>query len=201
MPRLTEARRRDRRQLLLDAARAAFAENGFEATSIAGIARAAGVSDGLIYRYFTDKRAVLAAVLEQFFSALIADAEGGVAEVQGFGPRLERLIAAHLGAYAGEMAICRLFLHEFRDAEGYFGSPIHALARRYTDLLIRLVDEGIEAGQVRADADARMLRDLVFGGMEHIAWTSISAGEPIEVPMTALRLTRLFMAGIAAGEI
>lgn len=199
MPRLTEARRQDRRQLLLDAARAAFAENGFENTSIVGIARAAGVSDGLIYRYFTDKRAVLAAVLEQFFSVLIADAEAGVAEARGFAPRLAQFISAHLRAFAGEMAICRLFLHEFRDAEGYFGSPIHALARRYTDLLIHLVDEGIKAGEVRADTDARMLRDVVFGGIEHIAWRSISAEEPIEVPVTALRLTRLLMAGIAAG--
>ncbi|WP_252407044.1 TetR family transcriptional regulator, partial [Escherichia coli] len=37
----------DRRDSILLAAKQAFAEKGFEGTSIADIARAAGVSDGL----------------------------------------------------------------------------------------------------------------------------------------------------------
>jgi AcrR family transcriptional regulator len=196
MPRLTEARRQGRYELLLDAARTAFAQDGFDGTSIAGIARLAGVSDGLLYRYFADKRAVLGAVLERFLSSIIADAEAGVAETAGFAARLERLIAAQLGAFAEEPAICRLFIHEFRDAAGYIGSPLHHLARRYTDLLIRIGEEAIGSGEIRADTDLRMLRDLVFGGIEHVAWHSLSAAEPIEVPSTAQRLTRLFLDGV-----
>ena len=52
---------------MLAAARRSFADHGFDAASIAGIARGAGVSDGLLYRYFADKRALLLAVLARFF--------------------------------------------------------------------------------------------------------------------------------------
>ncbi len=48
-----------RRQHMSDAAIRVFAENGFHNTTLETIARAAGVSVGLIYRYFKDKEELL----------------------------------------------------------------------------------------------------------------------------------------------
>lgn len=42
-----------------------FAQNGYAATSTAKVAKAAGVSEGLIFRHFGNKEGLLAAVLEQ----------------------------------------------------------------------------------------------------------------------------------------
>ncbi|MFO7547240.1 MAG: helix-turn-helix domain-containing protein [Trueperaceae bacterium] len=50
------------RQLLLDAAATVFSELGFAGATTKQIARAAGVSEGTIYRHFTDKRELFAAV-------------------------------------------------------------------------------------------------------------------------------------------
>jgi len=63
-----------------------------------------------------------------------------------------------------------------------------------------IIEEGAASGEVAAEIDARMLRDVVFGGIEHIAWRSLTAGDPIDVPNTSRRLTRLFLAGIAASR-
>jgi tripartite-type tricarboxylate transporter receptor subunit TctC len=84
MPRLSQASRRDREERLLAAARHCFGALGYDATSIAGIARMAGVSDGLMYRYFDDKRALLVAVLAQFFEELIDRARSAVAVESSF---------------------------------------------------------------------------------------------------------------------
>ncbi len=91
MPRLTDQSRRLREDQLLAAARRSFADFGFEAASIAGIARGAGVSDGLLYRYFTDKRALLLAVLARFFEELIDRAGTAVAAESGFAAQLRAL--------------------------------------------------------------------------------------------------------------
>lgn len=60
---LEQVRQRSR-GMIQNAALAAFMENGFDATSIAEIARRAGVSKGLIYNYYENKEALLRSVME-----------------------------------------------------------------------------------------------------------------------------------------
>ena len=61
------------RQAIVDAAVRRFARDGFRATSIAAIARDAGVSRSLPYAYFDDAEALFAAALDQDAAALIDD--------------------------------------------------------------------------------------------------------------------------------
>lgn len=49
----------DKRQAILDAALALFAEQGFHGTAIPEVARKAGVAAGTIYRYFDSKEAMV----------------------------------------------------------------------------------------------------------------------------------------------
>lgn len=56
MPELTEADTRSKRAAILDAARAIIAKQGYEETTIAEIAAAAGVAVGTVYLYFRNKR-------------------------------------------------------------------------------------------------------------------------------------------------
>ena len=59
-----------RRQEILDAALQIFGEKGYEKTSIADIAKAIGVAQGLCYRYFPSKEALFDSVIEQYASLL-----------------------------------------------------------------------------------------------------------------------------------
>ncbi|CAN5330025.1 TetR family transcriptional regulator [soil metagenome] len=54
----------DTRALILDAAREQFAQTGYDAVSLRGIARAAGVDPALVHHYFDGKSALFAEVLE-----------------------------------------------------------------------------------------------------------------------------------------
>lgn len=54
----------DTRELILEAARAEFSAQGFDATSVRAVARRAGVDPGLVRHYFADKPGLLAASLE-----------------------------------------------------------------------------------------------------------------------------------------
>lgn len=70
---LTDARR----NLVLEAARAVFADTGIEGASIREIARRAGYTPGAIYSYFESKEAIYAALLDESLDRLratVADA-------------------------------------------------------------------------------------------------------------------------------
>jgi len=56
--------RQERRESILAAAAAAFARNGYAATSMADISTAAGVSHLIVYRHFDSKDALYRAVLD-----------------------------------------------------------------------------------------------------------------------------------------
>src|SRR6201747_3033356 len=55
----------DRRFQILKAAMICFAKRGFHQTSMQNISEEAGISVGLIYRYFISKEAVISAITEE----------------------------------------------------------------------------------------------------------------------------------------
>jgi len=55
----------DTRQALLQSARKAFAERGYAATSLEGLARTLGLTKAAVYHHFTSKRALLEALLQE----------------------------------------------------------------------------------------------------------------------------------------
>ena len=61
----TQARALSQRNRILEAARRCFIAHGFHAASMANIAEAAGMSAGLIYRYFDSENAIILAIIER----------------------------------------------------------------------------------------------------------------------------------------
>ncbi|MCM0621999.1 TetR/AcrR family transcriptional regulator [Nocardioides bruguierae] len=64
MPKVSQAHLDARRQQILDAARACFTARGFGRTSMTDVVEASGLSVGAIYRYFTGKEEIVAAICE-----------------------------------------------------------------------------------------------------------------------------------------
>lgn len=62
---MTTVRAEQQRARILDAAQACFVRDGFHAASMASIAEAAGMSAGLIYRYFDSKNSIILAIIER----------------------------------------------------------------------------------------------------------------------------------------
>lgn len=65
----TESRTQAQRERILAAARTCFVKSGFHAASMATIADTAGMSPGLIYRYFQNKNAIILAIIEEQLEA------------------------------------------------------------------------------------------------------------------------------------
>lgn len=197
MPVISAKRMQDRRDSILAAAKQVFAEKGFEATSIADIARAAGISDGLAYRYFQGKRDLLNEVLRAFYDRTMLDLEVIASRDAPFETRLHDIIHRHLFAFVADADLCRLFISEVRTASDYQGSPVHELNRRYTSILVRIIEAGVANGEVRGDIDIRLVRDVIFGAIEHRSWAAVN-GRPLDVDATARNLVELLRYGLVA---
>lgn len=64
MPKISSARRQERRRQILSAAAVCFARKGFHETTILDICREAGLSAGAVYGHFRTKDSIIEAMLE-----------------------------------------------------------------------------------------------------------------------------------------
>ncbi len=181
---------------ILEAARDLFAQNGYESTSVSDIAGAVGVADGAIYRHFPSKRAVLYEVIREFYEPVIVMARENIRGIGDVRQRLRYIIWLQVRAFTEQPELCRLIIAEARPMEDYYESEIADLNRRYTSLLIDVVIAGQREGIFREDIEPTMVRDLVYGGIEHIAWGAVTGRSEIDPDVVADDLTRLIFSGL-----
>jgi AcrR family transcriptional regulator len=117
-----------KRRQILDGAREVFMELGFDGASMGEIARAAGVSKGTLYVYFTDKTALFEAIVEE---------ETRTAVLFSFDP--DRDIATNLTGF-GEAYIALVC----RPGGGSAIRTVMAIAERMPDVGRRYYDRVLE---------------------------------------------------------
>jgi AcrR family transcriptional regulator len=149
----------ERKNQILDAAITVFARLGFHQSRMDDIAGQAGLSKGALYLYYKSKDAIVAALLQYFFTQefkrlqtlVEADQEGSVAEQV---MALTRQLAQAMQWMSKVMPIA----FEFYAIAGRNKEVQQFLRQYYQDycaVLARLITRGIEQGEFRAvDAQA-----------------------------------------------
>ncbi len=166
--------REERLTRIKSAARMIFEQKGYEDTAMAEIAAGADLSEAALYKFYEGKHALVAAVIEDWYEELISDITANLSGIPDPLARLRFLIWRQLKAFAAAPGLCRVILLEMRGHADYRGSPVHDCNRRYTAFMLDTLEQGISDGVIRADAPAPLLRDLIYGGIEHSVWDFLS---------------------------
>ncbi len=188
-------RKEARRAEILAAAREVFSSKPYEAASVSEIAARASCVEGTIYTVFRNKRALFDAVLAQFYDALIADIEPHFNSIHGTSDRLRYLVARHLRIALDSPGLASMIMRESRAHGVYFGSALHALNRRYSRYIQRTLSDGVKRGELCADLDLALARDLVFGGIEHWIWNQLARGRSFDAPRVADQIVSMLLEG------
>jgi len=155
---------------ILVAAREVFAERGYNETVMSEIAKKAGIVEGSIYRYFRNKRDLLFRMAEYWFDEMIEGDTAVLAAIQGTRNRLRFIIHRHLTSIHEQPQMSSLIFQYLRPEPDYRETRLFALNRAYTARVVDVVKEGIENGEIRADVSPTLVRDMVFGSIEHRTW-------------------------------
>jgi TetR/AcrR family transcriptional regulator, fatty acid metabolism regulator protein len=180
----------------MEALKVLLEQKEFASITIAEIAQTAGVTEGLIYKYFKDKRDLLHAVLAGYVEFFISRLE---TELQGVGGALNRLrtvIRIHVTMYAYNRVFSRILLLEVRNHPDYFQSDAYETVKRYTSLLKRIIEEGIVEGALRRDLPAESIRQVILGGIEHTCLPSVLFHHTLNPEEASDRLCDIIFRGI-----
>src|SRR5438128_12446296 len=104
----------DRRTQILDAALVCFAKRGFHQASMHDISAEAGISVGLIYRYFQNKEAVISAMADRHKQEIHEILERA-RQAPGLLESLEVLYTADCGETEPQ-EVCAFVVHVFAEA-------------------------------------------------------------------------------------
>lgn len=194
---LPRRRKAARRGEILGAARALFLHEPFEQVSMARIAQAAGCVEGTLYRYFRNKRDLFDDLLVEFLSELINDIEQHVGLIDSAVERLRFLIHRHLRFAQEEPRRAALIWRQTRVQSDYFGSKLHAVNRRYVRFLTDALRYGVRRKELRAGLDDRVVRDLILGGLEHLAMNA-QGRRTLDTAQLTQQLIDLLIGGLRA---
>lgn len=183
---------------IMAAARDVFIEKGYHEALISDIADRAGVVEGSIYRFFTNKRDLLVKVVELWFETILREDAEQFAAARGTWGRMRFLIYHHLMSIRRDAALSRLMFLEIRPSADYRTSRLFELNRAYTQRLVEVVKEGIAAGELNRDASPTLARDMVFGCIEHRTWAFLRQEGDFDPIATADAITQLVYSGLAS---
>jgi len=149
----------DRRSKLLAAAERLIAERGYLAVRLEDIGSAAGVSGPAIYRHFPNKEALLAELLVDTSTRLLAGAQAVVSEADEAVVAFDGLVDFHLDFALSEPDLIRIQDRDLAHLPERAKRQVRKAQRQYVEIWVDLlrVRNGMD------EADARLMAHAAFG--------------------------------------
>jgi AcrR family transcriptional regulator len=155
---------------IMQAAREVFTERGYADALISEIAERAGVVEGSIYRFFTNKHDLLVRVVETWYESMLQRDAEQFAATRGTWNQIRYIVHHHLASIRREPALSRLVFQELRPDPSYRKTRLFQLNQAYTHRIIDVVRAAMASGEFRADASPSLVRALLYGSIEHVTW-------------------------------
>ena len=166
-PRNTSRERIEAREsTILDAAEGIFSRSGFDGAKISDIARAASVAEGTVYLYYKNKRDLLAGVVGRFWSQLTQGAEDAIDPQADAAQQLEQLARYHLQSILDQFEVVSLTYRARPQQEQDLDQ-----VREYVRVFDRIMQRGVDRGELPTETPIGQLRDVFFGTLEFSART------------------------------
>jgi AcrR family transcriptional regulator len=167
-----------RRRQIMEVAKKVFATHGYHKTNIEMICRKAGVGRGTIYRYFKNKEAIFAVILEEQLEEMNRQMVDGYEFKELIFDSREEIV----DAYVKSVERILTFLFADRDFARIALEVSTGVSKRFTQIrqeydrknisLIRtMMDQWKCNDLVRQDLDTELAAIRLSGAMEKIAWT------------------------------
>lgn len=178
----TEESPQTSRSRLLHAGKTLFARSGYEQTSTASIARAAGSSESQLIRYFGGKAGLLEAIFDDAWTGLNVQASQQITHAAHAREAIIRLLAMMMQAMSADQQIAFLFLFEARRMRGSTQEILLSKGyEQFVESFESLIERGREDGSIRDDIDTGILCCAMIGCAEGLLRAKVLAnrrGEP-----------------------
>jgi AcrR family transcriptional regulator len=146
----------DRRLHLVEIAIGLFTDGSYHGTTTAEIARAAGVSEPILYRHFASKRDLYLAALEHVWAKTRETWERALEEATDVCAAVEAIGKGHVSVRSPKLQLAELWVQALSEAsdDPVLKRHLRKHMREVHDFVANLVRRGQDEGAIAADRDA-----------------------------------------------
>lgn len=185
---------------ILEAAVKVFAKHGFHQSTVAQIAKEAGVADGTIYLYFKNKNDILV----QFFSfrtkQVFESFREAVDGAETSTDKLRNLVCCHLAEFQRDKDGAVVYQVETHQNSRLAEAQIKEMSKMYRDLISEIVEQGQQEGTIRRDLYVGLVKRFIIGAVDEVINTWLHSNGEYDLVSMADPLVDLFIKGIGSPQ-
>ena len=168
----------------------------FNAITTAEIAKKAGVTEALIYKYFKDKRDLLHQVLSEYLEQYSIQFDNDLKGIKGARNKLRKIIWSHINVYATNRVFAKILLIEARNHNDYYRSETYELVKTYSNIVLGIIEEGVQQKEIRDDVAVKLIRQIILGSIEQVCLTGITFDREIDPDTLTEEICKIIFKGI-----
>jgi TetR/AcrR family fatty acid metabolism transcriptional regulator len=182
--------------LILEAAVKVFARQGFYQSTVAQIAKEAGVADGTIYLYFKNKDDILVHFFNYRTKQVFDRFRAEVKIADNSLDKLRNLIRRHLTEFQRDRDMAVVYQVETHQNSRLAESQIREMSVMYQDLVSEIVELGQQEGRIRKDLYVGLVKRFIIGAVDEVINTWLHSEKEYDLVSMADPLVDLFVRGI-----
>lgn len=181
---------------ILEAAVKVFARQGFHQSTVAQIAKEAGVADGTIYLYFKNKDDILVQFFNYKTKQVFDSFRTEVARADSSLDKLRYLIRRHLQEFQRNREMAVVYQVETHQNSRLAEPQIREMSKMYRDLISEIVEQGQQEGAMRRDLYVGLVKRFIIGAVDEVINTWLHSDGEYDLVSMADPLVELFIKGI-----
>jgi TetR/AcrR family fatty acid metabolism transcriptional regulator len=185
---------------ILDAAVKVFAEQGFFQSTVAQVAKRAGVADGTIYLYFKNKDDILIQFYKFKTRQVFDKFRAAVDDAHSAEQKLRSLVCTHLEEFQKDINMAIVYQTETHQHRRLTQDVIKEMSKWYRDIITEVVELGQQEGTMRRNLYMGLVMRLVTGGVDEVINAWIHAGGSYDLVSMADPLVDLIIKGIGVSD-
>ncbi|MGQ0628872.1 MAG: TetR/AcrR family transcriptional regulator [Phycisphaerales bacterium] len=155
-----------RKEQLLNAAARVFSRRGYAGTTTAELAKAAGITEPIIYRHFKGKRELFIALVERTGQDTIGDWETALSDARDPAERLARLLAHNPMVASKGRVTYRVIVQAMMEVED---EPTREALQQHIQMLKNFVKHEVEQAQSSGQVSKRFSPEISAWALIHLA--------------------------------
>ena len=186
----------DKYHQILEAAVKVFARQGFHQSTVAQIAKEAGVADGTIYLYFKNKDDILVQFFDYRAKQVFGSFREAVDGAETSADKLRNLVRSHLAEFQRDRDGAVVYQVETHQNSRLAEAQIREMSQMYRDLISEIVEQGQQEGTIRKDLYLGLVKRFIIGAVDEVINTWLHAEGEYDLVSMADPLVELFIKGI-----